>query len=1370
MKKEAEKHNRNDEETMLLGAPENRAAFFLTGWIFLFCVVVLALVAGGFLYYKSEETRIKSEKIIELAAIGKMKVDQILRWRKERSDDSKRIVDSPAIRKLVDEWFRDPGKIAEDLKTRLQLEMDLGIYSRAFWISTDHKILFSTTPQPIAGEEHLWTSVDRALAERDPVLSELYGTSLANIHMDIVNAVRDKEGRALAVLVLNTNAAEYLFPMIQSWPTPSRTSETLLVRREGDEVLYLNDLRHVKDTALKLRIPLSHGDLPAARAILGKTGGFFGKDYRGVEVLADVRPVSGTSWYLVSKVDAKEILAEVYYRAIVIAIIVGCLTLGSVVVIVLLTQGQRIEERRRAELVLWESQRKLLEAQRIAQLGYWEWDIKTGSVEWSEEVFNIFHLNPKEFIPKIDSILSLSPWPEDHERDKELIRRTLESREQGSYEQRFLRPDKSIGYYSSSFQGRYDERGDLVSIFGTVMDITERKQMEKERLESEERYRSLFEHAPLGYQSLDEGGNFIEVNQAWLETLGYKREEVLGRWFGDFLAPEFVAAFRGRFSLFKTEGKIHSEFEMLHKNGGRRLIAFEGRIGHKPDGSFRQTHCILADITEVKKTENELAFQRTFLTAVLENLDAAVIACNEKGELTLFNRAARDWQGLDPANIPQEEWAHHYALFMQDGVTLMDVHTVPLARAFRGERVHSIAMVIAAKGQPKRSIIAHASPIEGNDGRILGAVTVMHDVSEREKSEALLRESEAKYRFLLESSPMRIFAKDKDLRYVACNDVYAKSLGILSDEIVGKDDFVFHPRELAEKYRADDAKAMSSGHREVIEEKYFLKGEERWARTTKVPTRFENGEISGVLGIFEDITEQKHLEEAKHQAEERYRELVEGTDDLITIVDDQGRFTYVNHTSKKIFGIDPEDCVGRLAFDFIHPEDRGRTMKAFESWVREKKKQVVFQNRQVHKDGQVFEILWNINLRFNDSGEVVEISNFARDITELKRAEEAVASSEQRLRSIIENADEVIYTLSWDGVFTFVSQAWTRIVGHPVSEVIGRSFVPFVHPEDVEACMRFLKLTKESGRPQRGVEYRVKKTDGEWVWFTSAGATICDANGNPDYYVGVANNITERKKAAEALQKMNQELEERVRQRTAELSAAIKELEAFSYSVSHDLKAPLRAMTGFANILAEDYAPKLDENGRRVIQVIGDNARTMGQLIDELLKLSRLGRKQIEAVDIDMTALAQSVYHELKEELFHDRAVEMSVKPLPPARADATIVRQIFANLISNAMKFTARREKTVIEIGSYDQEGELVYYVKDNGVGFDMKYAAKLFEVFQRLHPQDEFEGTGVGLAIVRSSAMRHGGRVWVEAAVDQGATFYFTLSGRKNSPARSS
>lgn len=243
------------------------------------------------------------------------------------------------------------------------------------------------------------------------------------------------------------------------------------------------------------------------------------------------------------------------------------------------------------------------------------------------------------------------------------------------------------------------------------------------------------------------------------------------------------------------------------------------------------------------------------------------------------------------------------------------------------------------------------------------------------------------------------------------------------------------------------------------------------------------------------------------------------------------------------------------------------------------------------------------------------------------------------------------------------------------------------------------------------------------------------------------------------LEQNNRELDERVKQRTAELSIAAKQLEAFSYSVAHDLKAPLRAIAGFANILVEDYAPKLNENGKRVIGVIKENTEKMGRLIDDLLKLSYLGRQAMNFVDLDMTALAHAVSAELKEALFHERLIEVIVKPLPSARADATLAKQILTNLISNAMKFTAGQKRALIEIGGYDKEGERIYYIKDNGAGFDMKYAKKLFEPFERLHTAEEFGGTGIGLAIVSSAVQRHGGRVWTEAAVGQGATFYFTL-----------
>lgn len=251
---------------------------------------------------------------------------------------------------------------------------------------------------------------------------------------------------------------------------------------------------------------------------------------------------------------------------------------------------------------------------------------------------------------------------------------------------------------------------------------------------------------------------------------------------------------------------------------------------------------------------------------------------------------------------------------------------------------------------------------------------------------------------------------------------------------------------------------------------------------------------------------------------------------------------------------------------------------------------------------------------------------------------------------------------------------------------------------------------------------------------------------------------TALRETQESLWCLNAELEQRVDERTRKLSEANKELEAFSYSVSHDLRAPLRAVDGFSRILLEDYAEKLDDDGKRVLDVIRNNTQNMGRLIDDLLAFSRLSRKQLEASHVDMHSLASDVFHQLQPG-FADQDIEFNLAPLPPTDGDPTLIRQVFVNLLSNAAKYSRPRSQSVIEVNGYRENGDCVYYVKDNGVGFDMTYANKLFGVFQRLHSVEEFEGTGVGLAIVQRIVHRHGGRVWADAKLNEGATFFFTL-----------
>ena len=296
----------------------------------------------------------------------------------------------------------------------------------------------------------------------------------------------------------------------------------------------------------------------------------------------------------------------------------------------------------------------------------------------------------------------------------------------------------------------------------------------------------------------------------------------------------------------------------------------------------------------------------------------------------------------------------------------------------------------------------------------------------------------------------------------------------------------------------------------------------------------------------------------------------------------------------------------------------------------------------------------------------------------------------------------------------------------------------------------------EDHKPLHFIEHRIVRIGGEVLHVEMAAAPLT-FEGKPAAQV-ILHDITDRKHSEEEIRRLNQELEQRVVERTAELESANKELEAFSYSVSHDLRAPLRHIEGFVEILRATKAQDLDEEAQRHLQTISDSSRQMGKLIDDLLSFSRTTRVELRKVVVSLNDIVQGVLHEMKPDMAN-REIKWQIGTLPEVEGDPALLHQVFYNLISNALKYTRTRKYAKIEIGSTRTENELVIYVRDNGVGFDPRYAQKLFGVFQRLHRASEFEGTGIGLANVRRIITRHGGRTWAESELEEGATFFFSL-----------
>jgi PAS domain S-box-containing protein len=469
-----------------------------------------------------------------------------------------------------------------------------------------------------------------------------------------------------------------------------------------------------------------------------------------------------------------------------------------------------------------------------------------------------------------------------------------------------------------------------------------------------------------------------------------------------------------------------------------------------------------------------------------------------------------------------------------------------------------------------------------------------------------------------------------------------------------------------------------------------------------------------------------------------------------------------NRVICQALGLDsPEDLIGKSDFEFP-------------SITREQAEHFVKTDRQVMESGQSqFAIvepldrydgrtIWieTIKVPLRDShGTIIGVLGTWQDVTERQQAEVALRHSEQRYRSLVTATAQMVWMSNARGSQLQVTPPLEEFTGLAGEQLKGSGWLRAVHPDDRIKAEAAWEAAITSGRSYE-CEFRMKRSDQQWRAIHSRGFSILDQNGHVLEWIGIGIDVTERRESEHRIQKLNDELEQRVRERTSELEAANKELEAFSYSVSHDLRAPLRAIDGFSRIVLAEYSADIPLEAREYLQDIRTNTRIMGQLVDDLLTFSRLSRQPIRRLPIHPVDLVNRCLEELHSQL-EGRNIDIQIGELTNCWADPALLKQVWLNLLSNAIKYTSKRDVAVIEIGceSTPESGEQTYFIRDNGVGFDMRYVHKLFGVFQRLHRSEEYEGTGVGLAIVQRVIHRHGGRVRAEGDLNRGAAFYFTL-----------
>jgi len=804
------------------------------------------------------------------------------------------------------------------------------------------------------------------------------------------------------------------------------------------------------------------------------------------------------------------------------------------------------------------------------------------------------------------------------------------------------------------------------------------------------------------------------------------------------------------------ESRSHDfEYRMIAADGGVVWLRDIVKVVSE-HGQPSRLRGIMIDITERKHAEEERRRSEERYRTLIENVNDVVFATDRSGRFTYVSPVIERISGYRVEDLLGKPLIE--IVYAEDAAYLEEA-----ARRTMAGQAEPREFRIQEKDGRIRWVRSSSRPRYEN-GELVGMIGIVTDINDRKRAEEAVQESEARYRQLVELSPYGIVVHARG-KVMFANNAAARLMGAAdASDLVGRSIMeVVRPerrQQLAERIRT----MLETGTPAEAREDQLLRldGVPIDVETTGMPMIF--GGEPAVQVVIHDITERKRTEDALRASEERYRYLVENVNDVVYTMDTLGNFTYVSPAISSVSSYSADEVKSLGVAHFVHPDDlpaleqhRGRNLLGEAG-------QIDF--RVFDKAGDLRWIRASTSPRV-ENGQVVGLNGIFSDITERKLTENALHESEERYRQLFENAHEIIYCHDLAGNFVSINPAAEVALGYTQTEVESMSLGQIIAPNSRGYVADLIDRVLSKRAIPAAVEVEVITKQGDSV-LLEASPRVVERDGVPIAVQGIARDVTERKRAQKEIQRLNEQLEERVRERTAELRAANKELEAFSYSVSHDLRAPLRVIEGFSHVLLEEYGPLVDQQGQYYMSRIQATSTRMGHLIRDLLALARVTRSRMAWTTVDLSAIGHAIAGELANS-DAQRDVQFIIENGVCVEGDASLLRVVLENLFENAWKYTSRHERARIEFGTRDADGETIYFVRDDGAGFDMEHASKLFGAFERLHPVSEFEGTGIGLATVQRIVERHGGHVWAEAEPEKGATFYFTLLPTRSASARS-
>ncbi|HBB15976.1 MAG TPA: hypothetical protein DCZ97_02890, partial [Syntrophus sp. (in: bacteria)] len=755
------------------------------------------------------------------------------------------------------------------------------------------------------------------------------------------------------------------------------------------------------------------------------------------------------------------------------------------------------------------------------------------------------------------------------------------------------------------------------------------------------------------------------------------------------------------------------------------------RLKETEDALRKQRDNLDGLVRELKASNAATEREKRLLESVLEALPVGVAICDASGACILTNRGYEEvWGGPQPPVDSIADYAAYRAWWADTGEPVRPEEWGS-ARAVRsGQTVRDQLMKIERFDGTFAFVLNSAAPILDAKGQIAGSAVAIRDITALRNAEEALRVSETKLKLFVEYAPAAIAMFDREMRYLRVSHRWREIFDLGERDLTGASHYEIIP-DIPPEWKETHRRALAGGVLAFEADRFpRADGSVLWLHRELRPWHDAAGAVGGIVIFLEDITERMQAEQALREAHNRAVWLARFLDENpipVMRASADGVILYCNPASMK-----NRDWACNLGDPLPGP-------------VRPLVALAMGSGEELHREVQMGTGFYAVTLV--PFTEEAYVNIYGHPIIKRKQAEEASRKSEERLK----RAQEIAHLGSWELDLIDNRLVWSdevyRIFGLQPQEFTAtyEAFLERVHPDDREAVDAAYSASLRENLDNYEIEHRViRKHTGEIRNVHERCHHYRDESGRIVRSGGMVHDITARKQA-----------EEDLKEKTRQIEAANRELESFSYSVSHDLRAPLRHICGFIKLLAEEHGSQLDETGRQYLERIGRCGAKMNDLIDALLMLSRVGRSEMVVSSVDLSSMARQIFTSLSQTA-PDRSITLTVAEGVTVRADGNLMQILLDNLLGNAWKYTGKKEHGVIEFGRLEQDGKQVVFVRDNGVGFDMTYAGKLFGAFQRLHTDKEYEGTGIGLATVLRIVQRHGGRVWADAKPGEGATFY--------------